>query len=204
MFKGSVYKLCGLLILLLGSAALITLGILSGKFFMLLLGFALLVWGIAGLFRFHFQSIRKMTFMFNSIENGDYAFKFTEYEGPVSDNLLNLSLNRIKNILVKARTQAVEQEKYYELIMNSIHTGVIVINDAGNVYQINQAALQLFGLPRLNHVNRLAVIDGSLRDLFFNLKAGEKKQTSFSNERGVVHLAINVSAMNLAERPRAK
>ena len=74
MFKGSVYKLCGLLVLLLGSAALITLGILSGKFFMLLLGFALLVWGIAGLFRFHFQSIRKMTFMFNSIENGDYAF----------------------------------------------------------------------------------------------------------------------------------
>ena len=57
MFKGSVYKLCGLLVLLLGSAALITLGILSGKFFMLLLGFALLVWGIAGLFRFHFQSI---------------------------------------------------------------------------------------------------------------------------------------------------
>ena len=45
MFKGSVYKLCGLLVLLLGSAALITLGILSGKFFMLLLGFALLVWG---------------------------------------------------------------------------------------------------------------------------------------------------------------
>ena len=52
MFKGSVYKLCGLLVLLLGSAALITLGILSGKFFMLLLGFALLVWGIAGLFRY--------------------------------------------------------------------------------------------------------------------------------------------------------
>ncbi len=113
--------------------------------------------------------------------------------------MLNLSLNRIKNILVKARTQAVEQEKYYELIMNSIHTGVIVINDAGNVYQINQAALQLFGLPRLNHVNRLAVIDGSLRDLFFNLKAGEKKQTSFSNERGVVHLAINVSAMKVRD-----
>lgn len=201
MFKGSVYKLGSLLLLLTGATVLAVWSISSEKLILLFLALPVLIGTFIGLFRLHYQNIRKMTFMFNAIENGDYAFKFTEYEGPVSDNLLNLSLNRIKEILIKAKIEAIEREKYYELILNSVNTGVIVLNHKGNIYQINNEALRLFGLSQLNHINQLRIIEESLPTLFLNLKAGEKRQTSFCNERGTIHLALGISEMRVRETP---
>ena len=198
MFKGSTYRLARLLLLL--TAAIVgtdAVGRLHRQWMLLLLAVPALIFLFSALFRLHFQNIRKMTFMFNSIENGDYSFKFTEYDAPVSDNLLNLTLNRIKDLLVKAKNEVIDKERYYELILNSVHTGVIVLNETGNVYQINNEARRLIGLPRFTHINQLATIDRSLQELFFAIRGGERKQASYSNERGTVYLAVNASEITI-------
>ena len=191
MFKGSTYRLARLLLLLTAAIVGTTLSVVYRQWMLLLVAVPALIFLFSALFRLHFQNIRKMTFMFNSIENGDYSFKFTEYDAPVSDNLLNLTLNRIKDLLVKAKNEVIDKERYYELILNSVHTGVIVLNETGNVYQINNEARRLIGLPRFTHINQLATIDRSLRELFFAIRGGERKQASYSNERGTVYLAVN-------------
>lgn len=185
-------------LLLLLTAAIVgtTLSVVYRQWMLLLLAVPALIFLFSALFRLHFQNIRKMTFMFNSIENGDYSFKFTEYDAPVSDNLLNLTLNRIKDLLVKAKNEVIDKERYYELILNSVHTGVIVLNETGNVYQINNEARRLIGLPRFTHINQLATIDRSLQELFFAIRGGERKQASYSNERGTVYLAVNASEID--------
>ena len=186
-------------LLLLLTAAIVgtTLSVVYRQWMLLLLAVPALIFLFSALFRLHFQNIRKMTFMFNSIENGDYSFKFTEYDAPVSDNLLNLTLNRIKDLLVKAKNEVIDKERYYELILNSVHTGVIVLNETGNVYQINNEARRLIGLPRFTHINQLATIDRSLQELFFAIRGGERKQASYSNERGTVYLAVNASEITI-------
>ena len=197
MFKGSTYRLARLLLLLTAAIVGTTLSVVYRQWMLLLLAVPALIFLFAALFRLHFQNIRKMTFMFNSIENGDYSFKFTEYDAPVSDNLLNLTLNRIKDLLVKAKNEVIDKERYYELILNSVHTGVIVLNETGNVYQINNEARRLIGLPRFTHINQLATIDRSLQELFFAIRGGERKQASYSNERGTVYLAVNASEITI-------
>ena len=200
MFKGSTYRLARLLLLLTAAIVGTTLSVVYRQWMLLLLAVPALIFLFSALFRLHFQNIRKMTFMFNSIENGDYSFKFTEYDAPVSDNLLNLTLNRIKDLLVKAKNEVIDKERYYELILNSVHTGVIVLNETGNVYQINNEARRLIGLPRFTHINQLATIDRSLQELFFAIRGGERKQASYSNERGTVYLAVNDINNELDER----
>ena len=200
MFKGSTYRLARLLLLLTAAIVGTTLSVVYRQWMLLLVAVPALIFLFSALFRLHFQNIRKMTFMFNSIENGDYSFKFTEYDAPVSDNLLNLTLNRIKDLLVKAKNEVIDKERYYELILNSVHTGVIVLNETGNVYQINNEARRLIGLPRFTHINQLATIDRSLRELFFAIRGGERKQASYSNERGTVYLAVNDINNELDER----
>lgn len=200
MFKGSAFKLSGILLIILATVVVITLCAVGEIWIYLLIAIPVLLFSISALYKLHYQNIRKMTFMFNSIENRDYAFKFTEYEGPISDNLLNISLNRIKDILVKAKIETEDKEKYYELILDSVNTGVIVLNDTGNVYQINDEALRLIGLPRLTHVNQLEVIDPSIRELFSTLKSGEKKHATYSNERGTLHLSISTSELTIRGR----
>ena len=97
------------------------------------------------------DSIRRVTFMFNAIDNDDFTFRFHEDPSKVDNGMLNAALNRIKEILVRAKVRAEERERYYQLIMEYARTGLITINDAGSVYQANGEALRIFGLPRLTH-----------------------------------------------------
>lgn len=93
--------------------------------------------------------------MFNAIDNDDFTFRFHEDPSKVDNGMLNAALNRIKEILVRAKVRAEERERYYQLIMEYARTGLITINDAGSVYQANGEALRIFGLPRLTHIQQL-------------------------------------------------
>lgn len=199
--RGSIYKLCGLLLWLIGAIAASVWMAVREEWILMSLCLIVGVVAVVKIIRFHFQNIRKLTYLFDSIENGDYAFKFTEYDGSFSDNMLNMSLNRIKDILVHARMETIQREKYYEDILDRVGTGVLVINAKGNVYQINRSALRMFGLPVVTHVNQLSVIDRTVSRTILALKSGEKQQLSFSTERGVSNLSVDASEMIVRDTP---
>ena len=199
--RGSIYKLCGLLLWLIGAIAASVWMAVHEEWILMSLCLIVGVVAVVKIIRFHFQNIRKLTYLFDSIENGDYAFKFTEYDGSFSDNMLNMSLNRIKDILVHARMETIQREKYYAEILDRVGTGVLVINAKGNVYQINRSALRMFGLPVVTHVNQLSVIDRTVSRTILALKSGEKQQLSFSTERGVSNLSIDASEMIVRDTP---
>lgn len=199
--RGSIYKLCGLLLWLIGAIAASAWMAVHEEWILMSLCLIVGVVAVVKIIRFHFQNIRKLTYLFDSIENGDYAFKFTEYDGSFSDNMLNMSLNRIKDILVHARMETIQREKYYEDILDRVGTGVLVINAKGNVYQINRSALRMFGLPVVTHVNQLSVIDWTVSRTILALKSGEKRQLSFSTERGVSNLSVDASEMIVRDTP---
>lgn len=199
--RGSIYKLCGLLLWLIGAIVASVWMAVREEWILMSLCLIVGVVAVVKIIRFHFQNIRKLTYLFDSIENGDYAFKFTEYDGSFSDNMLNMSLNRIKDILVHARMETIQREKYYAEILDRVGTGVLVINAKGNVYQINRSALRMFGLPVVTHVNQLSVIDRTVSRTILALKSGEKQQLSFSTERGVSNLSVDASEMIVRDTP---
>lgn len=199
--RGSIYKLCGLLLWLIGAIAASAWMAVHEEWILMSLCLIVGVVAVVKIIRFHFQNIRKLIYLFDSIENGDYAFKFTEYDGSFSDNMLNMSLNRIKDILVHARMETIQREKYYAEILDRVGTGVLVINAKGNVYQINRSALRMFGLPVVTHVNQLSVIDRTVSRTILALKSGEKQQLSFSTERGVSNLSVDASEMIVRDTP---
>jgi nitrogen fixation/metabolism regulation signal transduction histidine kinase len=161
--------------------------------------FLAIVWLIAlqavrKLFRRHAE---KITLMFDAIDNTDYAFKFAT-EGHFShDRTVNHSLNRITQIFLQAKADAVQKEKYYELIINSISTGILVIDDKGYVFQTNNATLRMLGLPVFSHVKQLERVDRKLETLITHIRPGDKHQISLANERETVSLSIRVSGMTL-------
>jgi len=111
--------------------------------------------GYARLLRRFHNNARKIKFTFDAIDNVDYSFNFPVDKQSESEKLINTSLNRIKMILKKARDDAFEREKYYEQIINSVDTGIIIINSKGNVLQHNNAALRLLGVDILPHIDRV-------------------------------------------------
>lgn len=146
------------------------------------------------------QNSKKVAFMFDAINNNDYNFKYATKGHSEEDVLVSDALNRTTQILFQAKAEAAQREKYYELIMNSVKTGIVVVDDDGYIYQCNKEALRLLGLARFTHVKQLIPIDAKLADTIGHIKVGEKQQISLSNERGTVNLSLHTSEMQLKEK----
>lgn len=146
------------------------------------------------------KNAQKVAFLFDSIDNGDQAFNFAERGTSSSDELVNNSLNRINKILFQAKAEVIQKEKYYELIINFVNTGIIVVDEGGYVFQTNKEALRLLGMTVFTHVKQLSKIDLKLEEAVTKAQPGTKEQISFHNERGLVHLLIQVSGMQLQSK----
>ena len=96
-------------------------------------------------------------------------------------------------MLYNVKAETAQQEKYYELILNCVNTGLLVLSDSGAVYQKNNEALHLLGLNIFTHIRQLSRIDTGLMELISSCQAGDKLQTTFTNERETINLSIRVS-----------
>ena len=113
------------------------------------------------LYRHYRRNIKKVTFLFDAIDNGDFSFNFPTEKGFKEDKILHKSLNRIKLFLQHTREEQMNREKYYEQILNAVDTGILVVDSHDNILQHNQAALRLLDTDVLTHMNQ---IKGKLKD----------------------------------------
>ena len=125
---------------------------------------ALLLVAVVGyirLYRHYRRNIKKVRFLFDAIDNGDFSFYFPTEKRNKEDNILHQSLNRIKFFLQHTREEQMEREKYYEQILNAVDTGIMVVDSHDNILQHNQAALRLLDTDVLTHMNQ---VKGKLKD----------------------------------------
>ena len=107
------------------------------------------------LYRHYRRNIKKVTFLFDAIDNGDFSFNFPTEKGFKEDKILHKSLNRIKLFLQHTREEQMEREKYYEQILNAVDTGILVVDGHDNILQHNQAAFRLLNTDVLTHMNQV-------------------------------------------------
>ena len=154
----------------------------------LVLVVAVMVLGYVRLCLNYRRNIRKVAFMFDAIDASDFTFSFSTQGVSGSDAMLNKSLNRIKQILVNARDEAVEREKYYEQIMDAEGTGLLVVDGAGHILQHNVAATRLLHRSVLTHMEQVGqqFADGSLsvRETYTTLRNKRVRIVAFSDING--------------------
>jgi len=149
--------------------------------------------------RLYHRHERKVLFLLDAIENNDYSIHFPEAGGTAGTNLVNRSLNRVARILYNVKSETAQREKYYELILDCVNTGILVLNDNGAVYQKNNEAMRLLGLAVFTHVSQLDRTDARLTRLLSDCRPGDKLHTAFCNERGTVNLSIRVSDIKVRQ-----
>ena len=117
--------------------------------------------GYIRLYRHYRRNIKKVSSLFDAIDNGDFSFNFPTQRGNKEDKILHQSLNRIKIFLQHTREEQMEREKYYEQILDAVDTGIMVVDSHDNILQHNQAALRLLDTDVLTHMNQ---VKGKLKD----------------------------------------
>lgn len=139
------------------------------------------------LWKTHRQTLHKVQFLFTAIDNGDYTFRFSEKSGNDGEKLLNASLNRVKQILQHARDEQIQREKYYELILNQIDTGILVVDEErGVVLQHNKASERLLNRDAITHISQVQDKLGgfSVHEVYSQLKERRVRIIGFSDIQG--------------------
>lgn len=116
---------------------------------LVILGVAYLI-----LWRRHQCDKANMQLLFEAVENGDYTLRFAE-KSKHGKKVINHWLNRIKEVLQRARDEQMEHERYFEMVLNATATGLLVVDDRDNILMHNQAALRLFNTDILTHLRQI-------------------------------------------------
>ena len=159
-----------------------------------------LVWSVLGFYRFYTYNHRKVAFLLDAIENHDPSVHFYEQVVDKDSSQVNVMLNRIAHILHNVRQETIQREKYYELIMDFVETGIVVLDDKGTVFQKNQKALKLLGMEVLTHVRQLSRVSEHLEKAFTEAHSGQKLQVEYATERGTMHLSMRVSGITIQDK----
>ncbi len=197
MFRGVFHKLLWLLLGIVMATVGGVVAFYAARYSLVVLCAVAMLGCAILLVRLYFYNTRKITFMFNAIESGDFSFRFSEGERIFYDRAFNQALNRLKDLSLKTRNDIREQEQYYELILSHVITGIVVIDEKGNVFQTNREALRLLGMPVFTHIHQLYRVDEALPALFQGLGSGDTQSVTVHTERGTSHLALQASAVTI-------
>ena len=157
----------------------------------------ILVWAMWSFYRLYTCHTRQVAFLLDAIENDDPSIHFYEHVADKHSSRVNAMLNRIAGILQSVKQETVQREKYYELIMDFVETGIVVLDEQGAVFQKNRKALALLGLQVLTHVRQLSQKSATLEKVLSEAMPGQKMQVEYPTRRGMMNLSVRVSGITI-------
>jgi nitrogen fixation/metabolism regulation signal transduction histidine kinase len=131
--------------------------------------------------------------MFDAIDCDDYSFRFSGKSESMNEKLLDKSLNRIKEILGNVRKREADKEKYYGRILDSVRTGIIVMEDNGNVRQTNNESERMLGLEVITNINQIMHIAPAAGKAIKEINPGESLKADITNELGTNEISLAAS-----------
>ena len=157
-------------------------------------------WAIWKFYALYTSHTRKVAFLLDAIENDDPAVHFYEHVVDKESSQVNEMLNRIARMLQTIKHETVEREKYYELILDFVETGIVVLDDKGVVSQHNRKALELLRLEVLTHVKQLGRVSVEVENVFREMLPGQKMKVEYTHERGTRVLCFTASSITIQDK----
>jgi PAS domain-containing protein len=175
-------------ILLMSGTAILTWGIAHMQFALIAIGLAVLVYTMFT-YKRGVKSLKEKCFlMLEAIRNNDYSFRLPTVYHSDNEQVLQDTINQFGNLMNEQKQQMVQREKFYEQIMASVSSGIIVLSDNDFVLQANPAAAKLLGLPVVSTLHQLERYDTEAVNLLRNLQPGERSQLHFLTEKGATYV----------------
>ena len=181
---------------------IILLILLSGTLFLLarislwytVLPLAVIVWLALAIIRIFNRVPEKISYFFNAVENEDSTLYFSETIQHRSTKELNTSLNRVNRLIQDVKLRNREQEQYYGTLLEQVATGIVVINENGNILQANSSAKKLLNYQSLTHIEQLKRVDPNLRQAFLLLKEESTHQfVKTTHHNTIRHLSLQAT-----------
>ena len=143
----------------------------------------------------------KISYFFNAVENEDSTLYFSETIQHRSTKELNTSLNRVNRLIQDVKLRNREQEQYYGTLLEQVATGIVVINENGNILQANSSAKKLLNYQSLTHIEQLKRVDPNLHQAFLLLREESTHQfVKTTHHNTIRHLSLQATTFRDHEK----
>ena len=146
------------------------------------------------------RNMNRIKFLSEAVAGGDFSFIFPEDDRRRTDHIMAESLNRIREMLGKARQETIDKERYYAQILENVRTGIVAYDEQGFVMQTNEVAAKLFGLPVLTHIRQLDRVSDGLADMLLVAAAGDTRTLTLHDGESTRQLSLQVSQSRIRDR----
>ena len=198
MFRNTFIRFIANILLLIAFSALSMWILLSSasNMYLILSMFAIVV-VVYRIIKLYNSAPEKIAYFFNAVENEGSTLHFPENTLHKANDEMNKSLNRINKLIQEAKFRNREQEQYYSLMLEQVATGIVVMNESGNVLQANSAAKNLLNYPTFYHIEQLKRIDANLFNTFERLINGETHQfLKLTYKNNITQLSLRATSFH--------
>ncbi|MDN0049087.1 ATP-binding protein [Bacteroides gallinaceum] len=185
------------LVALMGGIALLTAGILEKVWWAGIAGGGLCAIVAWISYQMQQQLREKSWLMLEAIRNRDYSFRLPLYGFSGGERVLQETLNQFGSLMGEQKQLMEQRERFYEQILSSVSSGVIVLDENHVVVQTNPAAARLLGIPILSTLRQLERFGTEVPYLLRTLKAGERCNLQYTTGKGDVQLSVRATEMQL-------
>lgn len=146
---------------------------------------------IVALYRSQQKAVEMMERLISNIRFSDFNLSFRTLAGKgiyrelatAMDEALTVFRNRLYGVEV--------QQQYYDTLLSTIDSAILVIDKSGSVEWINKAATEEFGKSGFTHVCELADVHSELPGLLLHLRPGEIKVLHIERKGVAYELAVS-------------
>ena len=185
------------LVALMGGIALLTAGLLEKVWWAGIAGGGLCAIVAWISYQMQQQLREKSWLMLEAIRNRDYSFRLPRYGFSGGERVLQETLNQFGSLMGEQKQLMEQRERFYEQILSSVSSGVIVLDENHVVVQTNPAAARLLGIPILSTLRQLERFGTEVPYLLRTLKAGERCNLQYTTGKGDVQLSVRATEMQL-------
>lgn len=193
MSSWQTFRLVGLMFLLVGASVVSYLFYEHKLYFCVFFSCVLVLVIIVCLVDIYSRSIRRMTRMIESVRYGDFSLSFSANGRNEMDRKLVEDLNEV---IVRFRSELSEKEEkyqYFETLLDSVDTSVLVADKQGKVVWMNQAGMQDLCGHAIHQLDELKMLNPDFPILIDALQPGEVKVIRIYKEDLMQDMAVTVT-----------
>lgn len=193
MSSWQTFRLVGLMFLLVGASVVSYLFYEHKLYFCVFFSCVLVLVIIVCLVDIYSRSIRRMTRIIESVRYGDFSLSFSANGRNEMDRKLVEDLNEV---IFRFRSELSEKEEkyqYFETLLDSVDTSVLVADKQGKVVWMNQAGMQDLCGHAIHQLDELKMLNPDFPILIDALQPGEVKVIRIYKEDLMQDMAVTVT-----------
>lgn len=140
--------------------------------------------------------LRKTSYMFDALEDGETNFHFKEKRMRMRS--INHILNRLKGIFENEKERIREQDAYLAGMMENISTAIVVLDENGGVKYCNSPFLKMMNIHSISNIKQLGTSDQEFVKAFMQACKDGEARLEREDELGKSEYSIRRSNATLS------